>query len=56
MLTKADARKRIREHGKALEHSLDAAQSQFQVRMCYVNAHDELMELCRKIVDQLEES
>lgn len=39
---------------KKLDNNLEAAQSQFQVRMCYVNAHDELIELAKGIVDKLE--
>lgn len=52
-LTKAEARKLIRDHIQSLSDRLDAAVSQFQVRMCYVNAHDELHEIAKKIVDKL---
>lgn len=53
-LTKADARKLIRAHMQSLDDRLDAAVSQFQVRMCYVNAHDELHEIAKKIAENLE--
>lgn len=52
-LTKAEARKLIRAHMQSLDDRLDAAVSQFQVRMCYVNAHDELHEIAKKIADKL---
>jgi len=55
-LTKAEARKLIRSHLKRLDANLEAATSQFQVRMCYVNAHDELEVLARDIVDNLKET
>ena len=54
-MTKAEARKLIRDHIAKLNKSLDAAQSQFQVRMCYVNAHDDLHEIAKKIVECLDD-
>lgn len=54
MLTKADARKMLRDHRKRLEHSLEKAVSQFQVRMCYVQAHEDLLDIAKRIVDELE--
>ena len=44
----------IRAHMKKLDNNLEAAQSQFQVRMCYVNAHDDLIELTKGIVENLD--
>ena len=53
-MTKAEARKLIRAHIKKLDSDLEAAQSQFQVRMCYVNAHDELHDIAKRIAEKLE--
>jgi hypothetical protein len=52
-LTKAEARKLIRENVRKLNSNLDAAVSQFQVRMCYVNAHGELHEIAKNIAENL---
>jgi len=52
-MTKAEARTLIREHKKRLEHSLEKAVSQFQVRMCYVQAHEDLLDIAKRIVDEL---
>jgi hypothetical protein len=53
-LTKAEARRLIKAHVRQLDKNLGAAVSQFQIRMCYVNAHDELLEIAKNIVDKLE--
>ena len=44
----------IRNHMSQLNANLEKAQSQFQVRMCYVNAHDELHEMTKHIVENLD--
>ena len=54
-MTKDEARTLIREHMQALDKSLDAAVSQFQIRMCYVNAHDELHEIAKRIAECLDD-
>lgn len=51
-LTKADARKMLRDHRKRLEGNLNKAVSQFQVRMCYIQAHEDLLDIAKRIVDE----
>lgn len=53
-MTKAEARKLIKAHVLQLNRNLDKARSQFQVRMCYVNAHDGLVEVAKSIVEKLD--
>lgn len=52
-MTKAEAHKLIRAHVRQLNKNLDEARSQFSIRMCYVNAHDDLEEIAKKIVECL---
>lgn len=53
-MTKDEARRLIKAHARQLDKNLGAAVSQFQIRMCYVNAHDDLVELAKGIVEKLE--
>lgn len=52
-MTKAEARKLIKAHVLKLDKNLDAARSQFSIRMCWVNAHDDLEALAKSIVENL---
>lgn len=53
-LTKAEARKLIKAHVLQLNKKLDEARSQFSIRMCYVSAHSDLVEVANSIVEKLD--
>ncbi len=53
-MTRDDAFQAIADHQKALDAALDKARSQFSIRICYVTAHSDLVDLTRKIVKELE--
>lgn len=52
-MTKTEARRLIKAHVRQLDKNLDEARSQFSIRMCYVNAHDDLVEVAKNIVENL---
>lgn len=54
-MTRTEALGLISEHKRRLNGALDLAQSQFQVRIAYVGAHEDLLDLTRKIIDEVEE-
>lgn len=54
-MKKDEARKLLKEHEKKLDAALDNATSQFQIRVCYVTAHEELVEITRNIIKKLVE-
>ena len=52
-MTQSEARALVREHNTRLDKALEDATSQFQIRMCYVNAHEELVEIAQNIIKKL---
>lgn len=54
-MNKVEARDIIRQHKARLNTSLDKATSQFQVKLAYVNAHDELLDIAQNIINNLAE-
>lgn len=52
-MTRSDAKKAINDQIRRLDKALDAARSQFAVRLCYMNAHEEMVAIARNIADQL---
>ena len=53
-MTRLDAKTAIKNHLKDLDTALDNARSQFSIRMCYVNAHANLVDLARQIAEKVE--
>lgn len=51
-MTKTEARSLISSHLRNLDAMLTKATSQFQIRMCYVSAHEDMVDLGRKIIDE----
>ena len=52
-MTRREARLDLKAHMRDLDHALDNARSQFSIRICYVSAHADLVELTRKIINEL---
>lgn len=52
-MTRGEAKKAISDQLRRLDKSLDSARSQFAIRLCYVNAHDEMVAIARNIAEQL---
>lgn len=52
-MTKKEAHTLLRKHRKSLDKALESATSQFQVRICYVSAHEELCDLTGRIISEL---
>jgi hypothetical protein len=52
-MTRSEARIDVNAHLRKLDQSLDDARSQFSVRICYVAAHSDLVELTRRIISEL---
>lgn len=53
-MTRREALSAIQAHLRDLDNALDKARSQFSIRICYVTAHSDLVDLTRKIVKDLE--
>ena len=47
------ARQLLSKHRDALDAALSKAVSHLQIRVCYINAHEELMDLARKIANEV---
>ena len=54
-LTRTEARILLRKNTTTLDKALDEATSQFQVRLAYVTAHEELVTLAREIIKAIPE-
>lgn len=52
-MTASDARKLVNQHKHRLEQALSTATSQFQIRLCYVCAHKELVDIAQNIIKNL---
>lgn len=52
-MTQSEARKLVNQHKARLDKALDAATSQFQIKLCYVNAHEELVTIAQNIIKNL---
>jgi phage-related tail protein len=52
-MTSREAKKAINDQIRHLEKCLDSARSQFAVRLCYMNAHDDMVTIARNIAEQL---
>ena len=52
-MTRREAIALITTHMRELDKALDDARSQFSIRICYVSAHADLVELTRKIINEL---
>jgi predicted acyl esterase len=52
-MNKAEARSIIRQHKARLEDNLDKSTSQFQIKLCYVNAHEELLDIAQNIINNM---
>lgn len=52
-MTRDDAFQAIADHQKALDAALDNARSQFAIRLCYVTAHEEAVDLARTLAKAL---
>ena len=53
-MTRREAIALIATHVRDLDHALDKCRSQFSIRLCYVTAHSDMVDLARKIVKELE--
>ena len=52
-MTKDEARREIRRINTELDAQLDAATSQFQIRIAYVGAYNDIKDYAQKIVKEL---
>lgn len=54
-MTRLEAKNLIAQARRELEQQLDKSVSQFQIRLAYVTAHEELEDLARHIIDNLDQ-
>lgn len=54
-MTRNEALKAIQAHTKKLDDNLDNCTSQFQIKLAYVGAHQDLIDLARKIAKSIHE-
>ena len=54
-MTRTEARKAINTITTQLDKALDASTSQFQIRLNYITAYEDMTELARKLVNDIRE-